>query len=92
MRAVSEEGAWESWLYFFVDRIRQQAADAVERTDEFRALRREYELTYGHEKTAADRFEMCLFQYPYVTTNEVANVLEVTRLLVDAIPLTSSSA
>lgn len=34
MRAVSEEGSWEPWLLFFVDGIRQQAADAVTRTDE----------------------------------------------------------
>ncbi|WP_254864457.1 Fic family protein [Halovivax gelatinilyticus] len=78
MRAVSEEGAWEPWLRFFVDGIRRQAADAVERTDELRALRRTYEAKYGHEKTAADRLAMRLFQHPYVTTNEVAEFLDVT--------------
>ena len=78
MRAVSEEGAWEPWLQFFVDGIRQQAADAVERTDDLRDLRVQYEREYGHEKTAADRLAMRLFQHPYVTTNEVADVLDVT--------------
>lgn len=78
MRAVSEEGAWESWLQFFVDGIRQQAADAVARTDELRTLRREYEMNYGHEKTAADRLAMRLFQHPYVTSNEVAEFLDVS--------------
>jgi len=78
MRAVSEEGAWEPWLQFFVDGIRQQAADAVERTDDLRELRRTYENEYGHEKTAADRLAMRLFQYPYVTTNDVADFLDVT--------------
>jgi len=78
MRAVSEEGAWEPWLQFFVDGIRQQAADAVERTDDLRELRREYETEYGHEKTAADRLAMRLFQHPYVTTNDVADLLDVT--------------
>lgn len=79
MRSVSEEGAWEPWLQFFVDGIRQQAADAVYRTDELRALRREYEMDYGHEKTASDRLAMRLFQYPYVTTKEVADLLNVTH-------------
>jgi Fic family protein len=79
MRAVSEEGAWEPWLQFFVDGIRQQAADAVTRTDELRSLRREYETRYGHEKTATDRLAMRLFQYPYVTTNEVVDLLDVSR-------------
>lgn len=79
MRAVSEEGAWEPWLRFFVDGIRQQAADAVTRTDELRNLRREYEERYGHEKTAKDRLAMRLFQYPYVTTNEVVELLDVSH-------------
>ena len=63
---------------FFVDSLREQAADAVQRTDELRGLRREYEVEYGHEKTAADRLAMRLFQYPYVTANEVAEFLDVT--------------
>lgn len=79
MRAVSEEGAWEPWLHFFVDGIRQQAADAVARTEELRGLRREYEIEYGHEKTATDRLAMRLFQYPYVTTNEVVEMLDVSH-------------
>lgn len=79
MRAVSEDGAWKPWLQFFVDGICQQAADAVERTEELRVLRREYEASYGHEKTAADRLAMRLFQHPYVTTNEVADLLDVTQ-------------
>lgn len=79
MRAVSEEGAWEPWLQFFVDGIRQQAADAVTRTGELRDLRREYEREYGHEKTAADRLAMRLFQYPYLTTNEVVDLLDVSH-------------
>lgn len=79
MRAVSEEGAWEPWLKFFVDGIRQQAADAVKRTEDLRVLRREYEATYGHEKTATDRLAMRLFQHPYLTTAEVADLLDVTK-------------
>jgi Fic family protein len=78
MRAVSEEGAWESWLQFFVDGIRQQAADAVARTDELRSLRREYEQEFGHEKTATDRLAMRLFEHPYVTTKDVVDMLDVS--------------
>lgn len=78
MRAVSEAGEWEPWLQFFVDGIRQQAADAVERTDELGNLRRDYELEYGHEKTATDRLAMRLFQQPYLTTKEVMDMLNVS--------------
>lgn len=79
LRAVSEDGAWEQWLHFFVDGLRQQAADAVARTDELRGLRQEYEARYGHEKTATDRLAMHLFQYPYVTTNDVEELLDVSH-------------
>jgi len=78
MRAVSEEGAWEPWFRFFIDGIRQQAAEAVDRTNELRDLRREYERTFGHEKTAADRLAMRLFRQPYLTTADVTELLDVT--------------
>jgi Fic family protein len=79
MRAVSEEGAWEPWLEFFIEGIRQQAADAIERTERLRGLRDEYRQEYGSEKTATDRLAMRLFRRPYVTTNDVAEMLDVTH-------------
>lgn len=79
MRAVSEEGAWEPWLRFFIKGIRQQAADAVTRTERLRDVRREYEQRYGDEKTATDRLAMRLFQQPYVTTKDVQTLLDVSR-------------
>ncbi|MFC7076136.1 Fic family protein [Haloarcula halophila] len=79
MRTVSETGAWEPWLRFFVEGIRSQAAEAVDRTNELRNLRREYEQRYGHEKTAADRLAMRLFKQPYVTSSDVADLLDVTQ-------------
>lgn len=78
MRAVSEEGAWRPWLKFFIRGIAEQAAQAFERTGELRALRREYEREYGHEKTAADRLAMRLFQKPYVDTKTVVELLDVS--------------
>ena len=79
MRAVSEEGAWEPWLRFFVEGIRQQAADAVTRSKRLREVREEYEQRYGDEKTASDRLAMRLFQQPYVTTKDVEELLDVSR-------------
>lgn len=79
MRAVSEEGAWEPWLVFFVEGVRQQAVDAVTRTEKLREIRRQYEHRFGHEKTAADRLAMRLFQRPYVTTSDVEEMLDVSH-------------
>jgi len=78
MREVSEEGSWKPWIRFFIEGIRTQAEEAVERTNDLRSVRREYEQTYGHEKTAADRLAMRLFRQPYVTTSDVAEMLDVT--------------
>jgi Fic family protein len=77
MRAVSEGGAWKPWLEFFIEGIREQAADAVERTERLRGLRREYEREYGSEKTATDRLAMRLFRNPYVMVNDVAEMLDI---------------
>jgi Fic family protein len=79
MRTVSEEGAWKPWLTFFVEGIRQQAVDAVKRTERLRNVRQEYEQQYGDEKTATDRLAMRLFQQPYVTTKDVEEMLDVSR-------------
>lgn len=78
MRAISEEGAWEGWLEFFIEGIGQQAEHAFDRTGELRELRREYEREYGHEKTATDRLAMRLFQEPYVDAAMVAKMLDVS--------------
>jgi len=78
MRAVSEEGAWQPWLEFFIRGIGKQAKHAFDRTGELRDLRREYEREYGHEKTATDRLAMRLFQKPYVDTATVADMLAVS--------------
>lgn len=78
MRAVSEEGAWEPWLEFFIRGIGKQAGHAFDRTGELRDLRREYEREYGHEKTATDRLAMRLFRQPYVDATTVAEMLDVS--------------
>jgi Fic family protein len=78
LRAVSDEGAWEPWLKFFIDGIGQQAEHAFDRTGELRDLRREYEREYGHEKTATDRLAMRLFKQPYVDAATAAEMLDVS--------------
>ncbi|WP_436929979.1 Fic family protein [Halosimplex halobium] len=79
MRAVSERGEWEPWLEFFVEGIRAQASEAVERTERLQDLRQRYEHQYGHGKTAADRLALRLFEQPYLTVAEAANILEMSE-------------
>lgn len=77
MRAVSEDGAWEPWLTFFIEAIGKQAAHARERTHDLSELRTEYEMEYGSGKTAADRLALKLFEEPYVDTKTVVDMLGV---------------
>jgi Fic family protein len=75
MRAVSERGEWEYWLEFFVEGIRKQAAEAVDRTELLGTLRDEYHEQFGHGKTATDRLAMRLFEQPYITADDAAELL-----------------
>ena len=78
MRAVSEEGAWEPWLKFFIQAIGKQAEHARDRTDELRDLRQEYEREYGSGKTATDRLALRLFEEPYLDTRTTVDLLDVS--------------
>jgi Fic family protein len=75
MRAVSERGEWKEWIRFFVEGVKEQAKEAVERTEELRRLKRRYESQYGHGKTAADRLALRLFEQPYLTTSDASDLL-----------------
>jgi len=78
MRAVSEDGAWEEWLTFFLDGLRTQAKASYDRTHRLRELQDRYEEEYPGN-TATDRFARQLLQYPYFTTPDLVEYLDVSR-------------
>ena len=79
LTAVREDGDWEGWLRFFLDRRRETAEEAVGTARAIVALRER------HQTTAADVAGVngvkaldTLFERPLVNVNLLAQVLEVT--------------
>lgn len=79
MRAVSERGEWEPWLEFFIEGIKRQAEEAIERSEELQSLERRYETEYGGENRASDRLALRLFEQPYLTASDASDLLGVTE-------------
>ncbi|MDS0283879.1 Fic family protein [Haloarcula onubensis] len=78
MRAVSEEGAWEEWLTFFLEGLRSQAETSYERTQQLRELQERYEKEYSGN-TNTDKFAQQLLQYPYFTAPDLVDYLDISR-------------
>ena len=78
MRAVSEEGAWDEWLTFFLEGLRSQAETSYERTQQLRELQNRYEKEYPGN-TNTDTFARQLLQYPYFTAPDLVDYLDVSR-------------
>ncbi|WP_335999572.1 Fic family protein [Halorientalis halophila] len=79
MNAVRSDGAWESWLSFFVDGVARQAEESVSRTLALDDLRRRYDDTYGGVQYTKNRLACSLFEQPYVTTATVAERFDVEQ-------------
>ncbi|WP_254523759.1 Fic family protein [Natrinema caseinilyticum] len=78
MRAVSEDGAWDDWLAFFLEGLRSQAETSYSRTHELRELQERYENEYPDE-TNTDQFARQLLEYPYFTAPDLMEYLDVSR-------------
>jgi Fic family protein len=78
MRAVSENGAWNEWLIFFLEGLRSQAATSYDRTHRLRELQERYETEYSGN-TTTDRFARQLLQYPYFRALDLVEYLGVSR-------------
>nr|WP_256388536.1 Fic family protein [Haladaptatus sp. W1] len=78
MRAVSEEGAWDEWLTFFIEGLRSQAETSYTRTQQLRELQERYENEYSGS-TTTDAFARQLLQCPYFTAPDLVEYLDVSR-------------
>ena len=78
MRAVSEDGAWDEWLRFFLEGLRSQAEISYDRTHRLRDLQGRYEKEYSGS-TNTDAFARQLLQYPYFTAPDLVEYLDVSR-------------
>lgn len=78
--AVSQEGAWEAWLRFFLQGVAEQSQDALVRAGRLQDLRERYREQFQAERAGARLLQVVdlLFDQPLVTANQVAEALEVS--------------
>lgn len=77
---VSTHGDWRGWFSFFLAGVREQAVDALERSEALLALRRSYLERYQSARTSAalTRLVEQLFAHPVLTISKTAAALGVT--------------
>ncbi|MFC6975245.1 Fic family protein [Halomicroarcula sp. GCM10025709] len=75
--AVSEEGAWDEWLQFFLRGIREQAEEAFVRAKLLVDKRKEYQSRYSDAAKSVRRLSLALFEDPYFTVREASERIDV---------------
>ncbi|WP_336328913.1 MULTISPECIES: Fic family protein [unclassified Haloarcula] len=70
--AVSEEGAWDEWLQFFLRGIREQAEEAFLRARLLVDKRKEYKSRYSDAAKSVHHLSLALFEDPYFTVREAS--------------------
>jgi len=78
--AVSQRGAWEAWVAFFLRGIERQSRDAVARVKHLQDLRAYYRASVQAPRTPARLLDVVdmLFLYPVLTAPQVQRELKVT--------------
>jgi len=79
LEAVRSAGEWEAWVDFFVTGVKLQAKESVARSGELRELQQQYEQKYGDSSIARDRLATSLFEQPYFTAPQAAEMIGVNR-------------
>lgn len=78
--AVTQRGAWEHWVKFFLDGVAVQAMAAVSISQKLRDLRTEWRDQVSRARASANLLRIIdvLFATPYVTVGDVQRLLDVT--------------
>lgn len=78
LQAVRENGQIDQWMDFFLVGVAEQANDAVKRAETLADLREKFRLRlHGHRSRAIEVVDL-VFENPILTTNRVANQLDIT--------------
>ena len=79
--AVSQQGAWQEWVRFFLRGVAEQATDAIARAQRLQDLWRTYLARTQQARASAllQRLIDHLFAYPALTISESARRLQVSR-------------
>jgi Fic family protein len=77
--AVSQRAAWEDWLLYFLEGVKQQSLDAVDRISRLQALRAQYQAHFQTRRALARLLRVIdlLFAQPVLTARQVESALEI---------------
>ncbi len=77
--AVSQRAAWEDWMLYFLEGIKQQSLDAVDRISRMQALRTQYQAQFQTRRAPARLLRVIdlLFAQPVLTARQVESALEI---------------
>ncbi len=80
--AVSQRGVWEDWLLYFLEGVKQQSLDAVDRISRLQTLRTQYQAQIQARRAPARLLRVVdlLFAQPVITTRQVETALETNFL------------
>lgn len=80
LSAVSQSGAWQEWLDFFLTGVITQARDAVTRTRRLQDIREYYRDRFQKDRKAARLLGVVdyLFERPILTTSQIQKEQEVS--------------
>jgi len=80
--AVSQQGAWEKWLRFFLRGVSSQSMDATRRIERLGTLRTHYRELLSDERAGVRLLEAldALFERPILTIHQLENALGVPYL------------
>lgn len=78
--AVSQKGAWEQWIRYFLKAVAIQAADAIQRIDQLLSLRQSYRTRLQQARASALLLQLVdeLFSYPVVTNPAISERMKIT--------------
>jgi Fic family protein len=76
--AVSQRGAWELWLRFFLDGVHSQAKDAVQRIARLRELRTQYRKKFEGDRSSKklERMVDYLISSPITSISQAQEILD----------------
>jgi Fic family protein len=78
--AVSQKGAWEQWISYFLKAVAIQSADAIQRIDQLLSLRKSYRTRLQQARASALLLQLVdeLFSYPAITNPAVSERMKIT--------------
>jgi len=78
--AVSQKGAWEQWIGYFLKAVAIQSMDAIQRIDQLLTLRQEYRTRMQQARASALLLQLIdeLFGFPAITNPTICERMKIT--------------